>query len=131
MIGQLLEVDWVDGVRRANRIRLPNMAGVNRVVSLEEYRGPVIEPTIELRVVELLAARLCHELISPVGAVNSGIELMTEFGDDPDGETMAVITSSARVDLAKLSMNQVCERGLFPFVEASFPAMSWPKTQRR
>jgi len=40
-----------------------------------------MEPTIELRVAELLASRLCHDLISPVGAVNSGIELMTEFGD--------------------------------------------------
>lgn len=61
-----------------------------------------MEPTIELRVAELLAARLCHDLISPVGAVNSGIELMTEFGDDPDGESMALITSSARTASDKL-----------------------------
>ena len=32
-----------------------------------------MEPTIELNVAELLASRLCHDLISPVGAVNSGI----------------------------------------------------------
>ena len=61
-----------------------------------------MEPTIELRVAELLASRLCHDLISPVGAVNSGIELMTEFGDDPDGESMALITSSARTASDKL-----------------------------
>ncbi len=48
-----------------------------------------MEPRIELRVAELLASRLCHDLISPVGAVNSGIELITEFGDDPDGEYAA------------------------------------------
>ena len=35
-----------------------------------------MEPTIELRVAELLASRLWHDLISPVGAVNSGIELI-------------------------------------------------------
>ena len=35
-----------------------------------------MEPTIELRVAELLASRLYHDLISPVGAVNSGIELI-------------------------------------------------------
>ena len=35
-----------------------------------------MEPIIELRVAELLASRLCHDLISPVGAVNSGIELI-------------------------------------------------------
>lgn len=61
-----------------------------------------MEPKIELRVAELLASRLCHDLISPVGAVNSGIELMTEFGDDPDGESMALITSSARTASDKL-----------------------------
>ena len=35
-----------------------------------------MEPTIELRVAELLASRLWYDLISPVGAVNSGIELI-------------------------------------------------------
>lgn len=61
-----------------------------------------MEPKIELRVAELLASRLCHDLISPVGAVNSGIELMTEFGDGPDSESMALITSSARTASDKL-----------------------------
>jgi len=78
------------------------VAGVNRTVDLVDNRGPMMEPTIELRVAELLASRLCHDLISPVGAVNSGIELMTEFGDDPDGESMALITSSARTASDKL-----------------------------
>jgi len=50
-----------------------------------------MEPTIELRVAELLASRLCHDLISPVGAVNSGIELMTEFGDGVDSESMQLV----------------------------------------
>jgi histidine phosphotransferase ChpT len=61
-----------------------------------------MEPTIELNVAELLASRLCHDLISPVGAVNSGIELLTEFGGDPDGESMALISSSARTASDKL-----------------------------
>jgi histidine phosphotransferase ChpT len=38
--------------------------------------------TIEFRVLELLNARLCHELVSPVGAINNGVELLGE--DDPD-----------------------------------------------
>jgi histidine phosphotransferase ChpT len=51
---------------------------------------------VELRVLELLSSRLCHELISPVGAVNNGIELMDE--DDPDfvKEAMQLIGNSAR-----------------------------------
>jgi len=54
-----------------------------------------MSPTIDLRVAELLASRLCHDMISPVGAVKTGVELFTEFGDDADGETMALITQSA------------------------------------
>jgi len=38
--------------------------------------------SIDLRVLELLAARLCHDLISPVSAIANGVELMGE--DDPD-----------------------------------------------
>ena len=36
---------------------------------------------IDLRIAELLAARLCHELVSPIGAINNGVELLE---DDPD-----------------------------------------------
>jgi histidine phosphotransferase ChpT len=52
-------------------------------------------PTIDLRVAELLASRLCHDMVSPVGAVKTGVELFTEFGADADGETMGLITQSA------------------------------------
>lgn len=37
---------------------------------------------VELRVLELLNARLCHELVSPIGAINNGVELL----DDEDPE---------------------------------------------
>lgn len=52
--------------------------------------------TVDLRVLELLSSRLCHELISPVGAINNGIELMDE--DDPDfvAEASKLIANSAR-----------------------------------
>jgi histidine phosphotransferase ChpT len=51
---------------------------------------------VDLRVVELLCGRLCHELISPVGAINNGVELLGE--DDPDfvKEAMGLIGQSAR-----------------------------------
>jgi histidine phosphotransferase ChpT len=57
---------------------------------------------VDLRVFELLASRLCHDLISPVGAIKSGLELFIEFGDDPDGETMALINNSATQASEKL-----------------------------
>ena len=33
---------------------------------------------IDLRVVELLAARLCHDLIGPLAAIGNGVELLAE-----------------------------------------------------
>jgi histidine phosphotransferase ChpT len=52
--------------------------------------------TIEFRVLELLNARLCHELVSPVGAINNGVELLDD--DDPDfvRDAIRLIGQSAR-----------------------------------
>jgi histidine phosphotransferase ChpT len=35
-------------------------------------------PLIEMRILELLTTRLCHELAGPVAAINNGIELLDE-----------------------------------------------------
>ncbi len=37
--------------------------------------------TFDLQILELVCSRLCHDLISPVGAVGNGLELMAEEGD--------------------------------------------------
>ena|SRR5437870_4163467 len=51
---------------------------------------------IDLRVLELLAARLCHDLIGPVAAIGNGVELLAE--EDPDfvREAVALVEESAR-----------------------------------
>ncbi|HUH85770.1 MAG TPA: histidine phosphotransferase family protein [Stellaceae bacterium] len=51
---------------------------------------------IELRVLELLNARLCHELVSPVGAINNGVELLDD--EDPEfiRDAIKLIGQSAR-----------------------------------
>ncbi|HVM84729.1 MAG TPA: histidine phosphotransferase family protein [Candidatus Binatia bacterium] len=36
----------------------------------------------DLQILELVCSRLCHDLISPVGAIGNGLELMEEEGDD-------------------------------------------------
>jgi histidine phosphotransferase ChpT len=53
--------------------------------------------TIELhpRVLELMASRICHDLVSPVGAINNGVELLAEMGADAGEEAMLLIASSA------------------------------------
>ena len=79
-----------------NRIRLVPAVPVNRGGSQAATRwGEGMSPKIDLRVAELLASRLCHDMVSPVGAVKTGVELFSEFGADPDGETMGLISQSA------------------------------------
>src|SRR5581483_10965798 len=55
-----------------------------------------------LRVAELLAARICHDLISPITAIANGAELLGE--DDPDfaREAVALVGQSARNANARL-----------------------------
>jgi histidine phosphotransferase ChpT len=48
------------------------------------------------RVLELVASRICHDLVSPVGAINNGVELMQEMGADAGEEAVALILSSAQ-----------------------------------
>jgi histidine phosphotransferase ChpT len=51
---------------------------------------------IDVRVAELLASRLCHDLVGPIGAVGNGLELLAddEFGMADDA--MQLTTKSAR-----------------------------------
>jgi histidine phosphotransferase ChpT len=51
---------------------------------------------VEFRVVELLNARLCHELISPVGAINNGVELLDDEDPDFARDAIKLIGQSAR-----------------------------------
>lgn len=51
---------------------------------------------IDLRVAELLASRLCHDLVGPVGAVNNGLELLTDDDIGGDAESVALVSRSAR-----------------------------------
>jgi histidine phosphotransferase ChpT len=68
--------------------------------------GPVTSPPIALGALDLaalLCSRICHDLISPVGAIVNGLEVMEE---DKDEETktfaLDLIKKSARQASAKL-----------------------------
>jgi histidine phosphotransferase ChpT len=41
-------------------------------------RPGVVAGPLDLRVLELLTARLCHELIGPIAAINNGVELLAD-----------------------------------------------------
>jgi histidine phosphotransferase ChpT len=51
---------------------------------------------VDLRVLELLAARLCHELISPIGAIANGVELLGENDPEFIRDATALIGQSAK-----------------------------------
>lgn len=56
----------------------------------------------DLRVTELLCSRLCHDLVSPVGAVANGMELVAELGGAMDDEIAGMIGDSAALASARL-----------------------------
>ena len=51
---------------------------------------------IDLKVVELVAARLCHDLIGPVSAIGNGVELLADEEPDFVRDAVALIGDSAR-----------------------------------
>lgn len=53
----------------------------------------------------LLCSRVCHDIISPVGAINNGLELLDEGGADDDA--MALIRASARNASARLQFARI------------------------
>jgi len=50
---------------------------------------------IDLRVLELLSSKLCHDLVSPVSAISNGVELVEDVGGDVVEEAMKLIGDSA------------------------------------
>ena len=53
-------------------------------------------------VLELLTSRICHDLISPVGAIHNGIEFMEEMGPEAMDDALELIKHSAAQSTAKL-----------------------------
>lgn len=51
---------------------------------------------------QVLCARICHDLISPVGAINSGIELMEDCASVNNQEVLELIAQSAKSAMDKL-----------------------------
>jgi histidine phosphotransferase ChpT len=51
---------------------------------------------IDLRVVELLTARLCHDLIGPISAIGNGVELLADEEPDFVRDAIALVGASAR-----------------------------------
>jgi histidine phosphotransferase ChpT len=61
----------------------------------------------DLRLCELLAARLCHDLVGPIGAVSNGVELIGEDGSGADAEVVRLISGSAKAASNRLQAFRV------------------------
>lgn len=51
---------------------------------------------VDLRVFELLASRVCHDLISPIGAVGNGLELIEDSGPDMSADALQLSVNCVR-----------------------------------
>jgi len=51
---------------------------------------------VDLRVLELLASRVCHDLISPIGAVGNGLELLEDADDDMSDDALKLSVNCVR-----------------------------------
>ncbi|HOV04698.1 MAG TPA: histidine phosphotransferase family protein [Kaistiaceae bacterium] len=61
-----------------------------------------------LELAALLCSRVCHDLVSPVGAIANGLELLDENpGEDMRGFAMDLIAKSARQASAKLQFARI------------------------
>lgn len=52
--------------------------------------------------IELVGSRICHDLISPLGAISNGVELMEMAGSTMDGPEMALIAESIEAANARV-----------------------------
>ncbi|MFM7346259.1 MAG: histidine phosphotransferase family protein [Tagaea sp.] len=77
----------------------------------------------DLRLLELIAARMCHDLVGPVGAAVNGAELLAE-GEAADVEVVRLIGQSARQASRRLQVFRVIYgtpgalSGAAPFAQA-------------
>lgn len=59
------------------------------------------------RLAGLVASRICHDLISPIGALGNGLELVRAEGGPPGAEEMSLIEDCAKAASATLAFHRV------------------------
>lgn len=59
---------------------------------------------LDVRVLELLTSRICHDLVSPIGAVGNGVELLTELGSDGVADSLPLLDHAARQASVRLQI---------------------------
>jgi histidine phosphotransferase ChpT len=63
--------------------------------------------TEQTRYIELLCSRLCHDLISPIGAISNGLELLEHESDQNNKDAIQLISKSATQAADKLAYYRI------------------------
>lgn len=61
----------------------------------------------DLKLAEMLASRLCHDLVNPIGAVANGVELMSEFCDTMQKDALDLVASAADSAMKRVAFFRV------------------------
>ena len=82
----------------------------------------------DLRLAELLCSRLCHDLVSPVSALNNGVEFLE--GGARDDETIDLIAFSSeqvsrRLQVLRLAFGAALNQAPDPFSDARQAALKY------
>lgn len=100
--------------------------------------------TLHPYVLELMASRICHDVISPVGAINNGMELLQEMGMDNGAEAIGLVAKSAEQAGRRLRLfryaygsaggkdlvdSKDLRRTAFEYLEGSRSVLEWPETE--
>jgi histidine phosphotransferase ChpT len=64
--------------------------------------SPKISVPLDTGILELVCSKVCHDLISPIGAVNNGVEFLEDMGAEAGEEVTNLIAYSAQQASAKL-----------------------------
>lgn len=87
----------------------------------------------------LLCSRVCHDIISPVGAINNGLELLDESGVDEDAMALirtSAVNASSRLQFARIAFGAAGSAGVeidtgdaqavaIAFMEGEKPDFTW------
>ena len=91
----------------------------------------------------LLCSRVCHDIISPVGAINNGLELLDEGGADEDAMNLirqSAVNASARLQFARIAFGAAGSAGMLidtgdaeavatAFLRNEKPELTWTGTR--
>ena len=71
---------------------------------MRDHTRGIMSKLENLRVMELLSSKICHDLISPVNAINNGLEFLDPAEIDLFQTSLKLVQSSAQQAVEKLSL---------------------------